>query len=320
MTKPISRAFTVRAGGHRAWPLHHALHVCAFVATVAAPLSAQDVKYVPLVAQLPASIRSVALGGAYLSSRDASSLFANPTAAGVANGIEVDMSRFGAVATGARAATSMSFGSRGLGLGISWLDYGAPDQGLGWQSLGVRGPVDGLSAMAVAAGSLTFKGVRVGGAAKLLQERVANSHDATAGYDVGAAKDFGWLSTSVAVQNIGSSIDVRSQPWKLPMRYTVNAFTQSAPVGPVDIALASTVSVRRDGFVSAGGGLEVVYAPLEGYSVSFRAGARRDEARSVNPAGLGATFSMDRFSIDYSYQDLRAPLRGGVHSMGIRVR
>ncbi|MFN8572391.1 MAG: hypothetical protein U0132_10060 [Gemmatimonadaceae bacterium] len=292
---------------------------CLLVATV--PVAAQQAAYVPLAAQLPVGVRSLGMGGPWAPTRDAGTVFVNPANAGTTNSMSLGASRFGSAGTLAYAATSSSFGSRGLAIGVAWLDYGTSESARPtWEALGVRGANDGLSAMAVAAGSLTFKGIRWGAAAKLLQERIANSHDATPAFDVGATKDVGPVSAGLTIQNVGASLELGGATTPLPMRYVLGATTQTTDLGPFDVSAAASLSVRRDGFTSAGGGIDVSYLVLEGYTIAFRAGAQRAEALSVNPFTVGATLAMDRFSLDYAYQDLKAPLRGSVHSVGIRVR
>lgn len=282
---------------------------------------AQQAKYLPLATQLPVATRALGMGGPWAPTRDASTVFVNPANAGASNSTVLGASRFGSAGTLSYASAATSFGSRGLAIGITWLDYGTSQVARGsWEALGTRGANDGLSASAVVAGSLTFKGVRWGVAAKLLQERIANSHDATPGFDVGATKDIGPIAAGVAVQNVGAKLELGGESTLLPTRYVLGAASQSTNVGPFDVSGAASVSVRRDGFTSAAGGIDVSYTVLEGYTVAIRAGAQRPEALSVNAMTLGATLAMDRFSLDYAYQDLKAPLRGSVHSIGIRVR
>ncbi|MEP7344487.1 MAG: hypothetical protein ABI877_04445 [Gemmatimonadaceae bacterium] len=298
--------------------------VVAFGIVSGGPLTARgqggNVKYAPLAAQLPTSVRAAGMGGAWTSGRDADAVFYNPANAG-ANGIIVGGGRFGSAGTFGHASNGLSFGATGISLGVAWLDYGAaPGPGVPWRSLAARGADDGFSALAVAAASMTFKGIRWGAAAKLLEERIANSHDGIAAFDFGAAKEFGPYSTGVAVQNVAGSIDVRGVPMYAPTRFTLGASGGGRPVGPVDLGASVAVAVRRDGFVAPAGGFEVSYTPLDGYLFALRIGAHRPEAEAVNPFTAGASMGLDRFTLDYAFADLRAPGRGAVHSVGIRVR
>jgi hypothetical protein len=277
-------------------------------------------KYVPLVAQLPVSVRAQGMGGAWTAGRDADAVFYNPANAG-ATGIAVGGARFGRASTFGHAATGLSIGATGISLGVAWLDYGAQTGSpVPWQSVATRGTDDGLSAVAIAAAALTFKGIRWGAAAKLLEERIANAHDGMAGFDFGAAKEFGPISTGISVQNIAGSLAVRGVSTFAPTRVTIGANAARLEWGPVDLGAAAAIGVRRDGFVVPAGGVEVSYTPLDGYLVSFRVGAQRSEAGAVNPFTLGASVGLDRFTLDYAYADLRAPGHGALHSVTIRVR
>ncbi len=279
-----------------------------------------NAKYAPLVVQLPVSVRAQGMGGAWTAGRDADAVFYNPANAG-ASGIIVGGGRFGSASTLAHAATGLSFGATGISLGVAWLDYGAGSAlPVSWHSLAERGAADGLSAVAVAAATMTFKGIRWGAAAKLLAERIANSHDGMAAFDVGAAKELGPFSTGITVQNVGGSFDPSGVSTFAPTRFTIGANGGGFPVGPIDLGAALAVSVRRDGFVAPAGGFEVSYTPLDGYLLAFRIGAHRPEAEAVNPLTAGASIGLDRFTLDYAFADLRAPGRGGMHSLGIRVR
>ncbi|MBV6521595.1 MAG: hypothetical protein MNPFHGCM_01736 [Gemmatimonadaceae bacterium] len=284
-------------------------------------LGAQSVAtYYPLVVQLPVSVRSQGMGGAWTAGRDADAVFSNPANAG-ASGMNLGGSRFGSASSAGHAATGLSFGSTGLSLGVAWLDYGTPSGApVPWRALGERGDDDGLSAQAVVAGTMTYRGIRWGGAARLLEERIANAHDGTIGFDIGAAREFGQISTGIAVLNIGRTLDVQGRKAFLPTRYSLGASAGSYPIGPLDVAAVAAADIRRDGRFSPAGGVELSYSWLDGYVVSFRAGARRFEAESLNPLTVGASFGLDRFVVDYALMDLRAPARGTIHSLALRVR
>jgi hypothetical protein len=260
------------------------------------------------------------MGGAWTAGRDADAVFYNPANAGT-TGVSLGGARVASASTFAHAASGMSFGATGISLGVAWLDYGAePGTPVPWRSLSARGMDDGLSAMAVVAASMTFKGIRWGVAAKLLEERIGNSHDGVPGFDVGAAKEFGTISTGISVQHIAEPLGVRGVGTDAPARLTLGANGGGRPVGPFDLSGALAVSVRRDGFVAPAGGVEVSYTPLDGYLLAVRVGAHRPEVGALNPFTAGASVGLDRFTLDYAFADLRAPGGGALHSIGIRMR
>ena len=285
----------------------------------ASALGAQPHRYAPLVAQLPPSIRALGMGGAWTAGRDPDAIFFNPAVAATQNGTNFGAGRFASASTLAHAAWSMSFGSNGIALGGAWLDYGAaPAAPLSWRALGVRGVDAGLSALAAAAGSLTYKGIKWGAAAKYVGERQGNDRGGTAAFDLGAAKDVASVTVGLSVQNLGPSFDVAGESTQLPTRVAAGVSGYGLRVGPLDFGASLGASVRRDGFIAGAGGVEFGWIPLDGYLVVLRGGLRRSEARSLNPATLGASFGMDRFTLDYAFEDVRGG--GGAHHLGIRVR
>jgi hypothetical protein len=285
----------------------------------AVPLGAQSDTFAPLVAQVAPSVRALGMGGQWVAGRDPDALFFNPALAATYTGTSVGVGRYAAASTLSHASWAMAFGSRGIALGGVALDYGArAGAPLDWGALGERGAERSLSAVAAAAGSLTFRGIRFGAAAKYVEERSGNVRDGGAAFDLGAAKNVASVTVGLSVQNLGASFDVGNSESRLPLRVAGAVSGYGLRLGPLDFGGSVGASIRRDGFVAGGGGVELGYVPLDGYLVVARAGVRRPEARSLNPVTLGATFGMDRFALDYAFEDLRAT--GGVHHLGIRVR
>ena len=69
-----------------------------------------------------------------------------------------------------------------------------------------------------------------------------------------------------------------------------------------------------------GGGVEVGYSWLEGYSVALRGGARHVPGGGVSPLTLGGALSRDRVTIEYAFQPGDAAAPGHVHRAGLRLR
>jgi hypothetical protein len=296
-----------------------ALLASALLAAGALPLRAQEDRHAPFVVQLAPSVRALGMGGQWVAGSDPDALFFNPALAATQTATSVGFGRYAAASTLAHAAWGMSFGGRGIALGAAALDYQArPGAPLSWRALGEHGSQRALSSVASAAGSLTFRGIRLGAAAKYVEERVGNIRDGGAAFDFGAAKDVASVTVGLSVQNVGASFDVGSVDAHLPLRVAAGVSGYGLRVGPLDFGSSVGASVRRDGFVAGGGGVELGYVPLDGYQIVVRAGAHRPEARSLNPVTLGGTFEMDRFALDYAFEELRAA--GGVHHLGIRVR
>jgi len=70
-----------------------------------------------------------------------------------------------------------------------------------------------------------------------------------------------------------------------------------------------------------GAGVELIYQPVEGWTVIGRAGARRVRdlpGRAESPVTLGGSFGLDRLWLDYTFQPYRGP--GSAHRIAIRIQ
>jgi hypothetical protein len=56
---------------------------------------------------------------------------------------------------------------------------------------------------------------------------------------------------------------------------------------------------------------------MEGYSFAVRAGIRRPELRAQQPLSLGGSAALDRFALEYAFEDW---VNGGTHRVALRVR
>ena len=64
-------------------------------------------------------------------------------------------------------------------------------------------------------------------------------------------------------------------------------------------------------------GVELGYVPMEGYNFMARVGLRRPELPAQQPFSFGATASLDRFSLEYAFEDWDG---GSAHRLALRVR
>ena len=236
------------------------------------------------------------------------------------------------------------FASGGVAVGMRMVDYkldylGVPSDR---SRMLTGGALDGTSLEAAAGIAQVFKGVRVGVAAKYVEDQADNARAHRAAVDLGVSKDFRrYFTAVVAVQNLASSTtfscaDVRTAldclpppgvvmspppPNKsanvyLPLRTTAG-LAGSGPLGPFDVTATAAVSLLRDSFVIPAGGGELSYSWLDGYAVAFRAGVRRP-VPGESPFTAGAGFTMDRLSIDYAIETLSGSR--AAHRIGLRIR
>ena len=303
--------------------MHARSLVAAALLVIPSASAAQAGGFGPVVLQLPASARAVGFGNAYVAVREAEALFYNPANVGGRNLIAVSAERYGDEAVDGAFATSYAFGPAGVGIGAKLLDYRValpryPDLAPNGARLTESGPYQASSFTAAVGFSMPFKGIRWGTALKLAQDRVETARDGVLLVDVGAAREIGPVSLGASIQNLGSSPRMLGTSAALPTRATVGFSGAGLPVGPLDFAASGALSVRRGGRITPAGGGELSYVPIDGIVFAARVGARRPEVSAELPVTMGASFSFDRFTVDYGFEPYHGP--GDGHRVGLRVR
>lgn len=285
--------------------------------------AAQRTMHAPLVAQLPLGARAASLGGPNAATRDAESALGNPANVGLTPGLGVNLARYRDGAAGGGIGQTSVVGSLGVGIAVSYLDYQPSLSGRSLVSdaaLTAGGVGQGASMAAAVAMSMMWKGIRWGAATTYLEERVEGSRSGVAGLSLGAAKSamFGFASFGVALQNLGPSLRFTNEEVALPARLSVGASGAQFPLNAwFDLGVEVGASVRRDGLVGGTLGGELSWVPIEGVSVAWRGGVRRPELKAQGPATAGVGLSLDRFALDYAWEQMRD---GGAHRIGLRVR
>lgn len=277
----------------------------ALLCSVAWPVlaSAQAPASAPLVLAVPSSARVAALGNAWVAGRDQDVVFSNPAQMiNVRPDFAVSMAHFGPGANGGSFATVYAAGklSFTLGAGIQILNFSPginQASPFGVESLLTRGNQDAQSSVTTVGGAILWKTFRIGASAKYLSDRTSvNRHALVA--DLGVARNLFGGVAALAVQNLGPAALSDTPAAKLP-RQVALGWSRTKPIGPLDFALFTQVTARS-GWASPAAGLETGYSWIEGYSITFRAGARRPESNLERPVTLGASFSGDRLTIDYA--------------------
>jgi hypothetical protein len=277
----------------------------------------------PIILRLPGGVRASTLGNAFVAGSGPGVLFYNPAQISQGTGLELFLARYGSASTHAGLASTLPFGVVTLGVGVQYLDYGAADPRYSPTDVGdlpSRHPIDAFSLSAELAGGIRWQGFRWGGAIKYAQKQIDRRTDRVAG-DFGMAREFGRVTLGLAAQDLAWRVGPSYET--LPTRLTLGAMLARRPIGTYfDIAAAVAVTRQRGGRLVPGGGLELYYQPLEGWSFVVRAGARRAEesqfSRSVRPFTFGAGFGLDRFALDYGFESIREA--GPVHRFGIRIQ
>ena len=294
------------------------------LALLAAPTLGAQPPAPLLVLRMPAGTRALALGGAAVAVTDAEAVFNNPAQLTNGRGVAIGAQRWGAGASLVSAAVAIAASPGGLGFGVQHLDYTTTCDACAGEptvegALGRRLAAPAATSVATLGFGRELDGVRVGIAGKVAEQRLPDVRAAAAAVDVGIAKQVGPVWLGLAAQNVGGALRLGpAGRWQLPRKTTVGAAVDFYPLGPLDVGASAAVAFEEGGEVVPGGGIEIGYSPLEGYSGALRAGVRRVVGDDVGPLSLGAILTRDRFSLEYAYQAIEAP--GELHRVGIRFR
>lgn len=285
----------------------------------AAALSAQETA--PLILRLPASPRAFGFGDAYQGGAGSDAVFYNPAQIGRRNGLAAAVARYRDASTQGSLASSTSLGRLNVAIFGQWLDYAADQFPARPGALTVRGAGNGQSLAAGAALATLVKGVRLGIATKYLEERTPSARSAVTGFDIGVSRDVSRLTIGLVAQHLGPDLDLGGSKLGLPTRIVLGATTRRLLVGTFfDLTASAAVARERGGRIAPAGGVELLYEPVAGWTAAARLGLRRVDQRGdpgLRPLTLGASFGLDRFSLDYGFEAYRGV--GAVHRFGVRI-
>jgi len=279
------------------------------VAALAGALHAQAPADGPLVLLVPVSARATALGNA--SVRDDYSIFYNPARIAATNGIGVALARYGGNGTFGALASGVNVGPLNWGWGVEVLQFHARNSSAypyAPAELVADGTRLAMSLAAVIGAEYTLKGFNIGVDAKFAEEHadaVQLPQSALLGFspiqrnlllaDAGTTHALLGGTAEFVVQNIG---DRGSYP--VPMTEKLG-YTRSLNLKQIDLAFAGEV-LDRQGWIGGGGGAELGYGWIEGFSAVLRAGARRPETAGQRPVAVGGTLNADRLQLDYALE------------------
>jgi hypothetical protein len=303
------------------------LVVRVFLAAMAAPtVRAQSVGNTPIILELPASTRALALGNAFvLSDRDPDAIFYNPAVLDRAQGMGIGVQRYGSGATLGTISVAREWAAGRLGVGVQVLGYRPSTLDAGAvaadeEALLSSGAFGASEFVALIGYGRSFKGTRLGIAAKFVEQRLAGTRDATIAADVGIAREIKSVMVGLAIQNLGPDLETGGGMADLPLPYrvTLGASLRSRPLGPFDVVSSASVSRRRDGEIIPAGGVELAWWPVVGRTFVARVGVRRVPDEGTQPVTFGGAFIGDDITVEYTYQGFDAP--GTAHRFGFRWR
>lgn len=273
------------------------------------------------VLRMPAWPRAAALADIGAATALPEGVFYNPALAGTVAAVAGSVHFFGSDSMLTTVVTGLTTGVVSIAAGVQLLraDIGPNplvDPIPGAPFLDDRS----LTAVTTLGGSMRFKGIRFGVSGKYLQlfER-ARDADGLA-FDVGAQRQIGPFSVGLAVQNLGDGLDIAQQEVELPRRFTLAAEGSGLPIGAfIDFGAAAALAVDHDGEVLPAAGGQILYAPLDGWTFTARAGVRRPAPLSnQRPITGGLALTLDRLTIDYAVEGVKNG--DAVHRIGVRLR
>lgn len=308
------------------WRLSRGAAACWVV--VAGHAAGAQGRTAALVLEMPASSRSLALGGAAaaLSQADAS-IFSNPAqlVSSFRTSASLSVQRHLQTSTLAALSLSSRAGRGTAGVGVQILDYGSeaeivPDPAFG----GTRGMATGgqvsASDLAVSAGyGVSLWRVRVGGAAKLVQQRIAGMSGSTGAMDVGIAADgpLG-LTFGGSVQNIGDALALAGERAPLPRTVRAGGALTLGRGGPVAVLVTGDVFQVRGSRARVVSGAEGIWSTRDGVALAARVGFQtRPDGSAASRLTIGGGVSGRHLGLDYAFQGYET-VGAGAHRVGAR--
>jgi hypothetical protein len=164
-----------------------------------------------------------------------------------------------------------------------------------------------------------YRGFRIGAAAKYAMDAVDIERFGSVYGDFGIARDFrsGRYNTALAVQHLGSSMSRGSERIQAPTTITLGGAT-SRQLGPLDGAATLGVSYSELDEFTAGGGAEISWSWLVGYSIAGRAGVHQARHGGDTEFMGGFGFTADRMTLDVAVHRLPGDRAG--YRAGLRIR
>lgn len=282
---------------------------------------AQAANTSPIVLELPASTRALALGNTFLPfGGDPDAVFYQPAALSGLQGASVGLQVYGSSSVlGTASAGGAILGGHGA-IGVQYLVFptrpASPPQTLG--DLLAEGTSGGGEVVGSVGWSREIFGIRAGVVGKLLEQRNGAARDATGAVDLGVTAEVGPFVLSAAAQNLGSGPSVRVEDVSLPRRFVFGAALPTEVVGPFDVTGGAQLALRRDDEVIPSAGVEVRWWPIQGRTFVGRAGVRRAPEPGSRPVTLGAAFIADGLTLEYAFESIDG--EGDAHRFGIRWR
>ena len=270
-----------------------------FGLAIASTAAAQTTSYGPVILRMPASARILAMGDIGVAGRDDDVIFYNPAQLFVARGTSFSLARLSESTRGGTMSTVLRLGPGGVGFGVSYLEYQAPPLSYPVRPIDIlaRNSALGTSALGAVGYAQVYRGFRFGASAKFAMDAIELERFENIFADAGIARDFGRYTAALAVQNISNGMTRGVQDIDPPMLATLGVAT-SRIVGPLDVVASAGVSASEEDDITAGGGAEVAWGWISGYSIQGRAGIHQARQGGDTELMAGVGLIADRMAID----------------------
>jgi hypothetical protein len=263
----------------------------------------------PVVLLLPVSARAIGLGNSF--NFDDYAIFYNPARITPSSGIGASFGRYGGNGTLGAFASSASVGPLNYGWGVELAQFRARRSStypFAPAELVADGTRSAISLAAMVGAEYTYKRFNLGVGVKFAEDRLDGGAPFSGSppgplaiqrnrvlADVGTTHALLGGTAELAVQNIGD----RSS-YAVPTT-TKLGWARTVRTNQLDFLFAGDVT-DREGWVGGGGGAEIGYGWIEGWSAALRAGARRPETSGQRPMAAGFTLNADRLVLDYALE------------------
>jgi hypothetical protein len=291
-------------------------------APTARPAAAQTDESLPVVTQLPASTRAMALGDAYMmNAGHADAIFYHPALLTGAGGFGLDVQRWRVQGTAAAASAATQWLGGGIGVGLLSLQYEAPSTGAGAAPGGQaflfrQGSEQVSERVAVLGYARELFGVDIGVAGKLVEERVGPDQEAVVLFDIGAAREVGPVQVGLTVKDIGDDPLVPGADATPRVLLGAGAYGQDVGILDMGATIAAEWSEDR---TTVSGGVEIGYWPINGRTFVARIGLETNDD-DMSPLTFGLAFWGDDVTVEGAFQPYGGDESAGTYRVGVRWR
>ena len=278
----------------------------------------------PVVLDLPASTRAMAMGNAFqLADPTSDVIFYNPSLLNGPASFEMARQTFGSRASLVQMSAKTEWWKGSIGLGIQALTY--TKNGNYIQPFIVTQTEselfkDGFNRISESAATLGYSmkiaGIAWGIGAKAIEQGVGGAKGQSFEFDFGGSRQLGPFTLGLSHQNLGRNLRIKNSQMTLKNRTTLGLAFHDWVLGPFDIGGSTAMSKSAGGSLTQHIGGEVSWWPVVGRTFTGRFGIRTSEQEFQSEVlTFGLAFRGDAFGLDYAFNDINSA--GNSHRISI---